>query len=498
MTNNLSLFALLSQGLEATLRDDNPWWRDERIANLPLLRRWAFQPVLQSLQGGLAPVTVLRGPRQVGKTTLLNQTIQALLDQGVHPKRIFRVQFDELPRLKELTEPILELSRWYAETILGKSLNQAALDGEPALIFFDEVQNLPDWAPQLKHLVDINPVRVLVTGSSALRIEAGRDSLAGRILTLEMGPLLLREIAEFQKQGGLKPLLPPNGLGPLKEKSFWQALRAYGEANSTVRDVAFASFADRGAYPVAHARMDQPWERIADFLNETVIRRAIQHDLRLGARGQKRDEHLLEEVFRLACRYAGQSPSPARYVEEIKRAMHANIGPQRAYAYLKFLDGTLLIRLIEPMELRLKRRRGAPRICLCDHALRAAWLQEVIPLTLEGLQEHPHLSDLAGHLAESVVGYFLGSLVNLDVAHFPERGAEPEVDFVITVGERRVPIEVKYKKRIDYQDLAGLRSFMDKPHYNAPFSIVVTLTNEIASEDPRIVSMPLASLLLMR
>ena len=49
--------------------------------------------------------------------------------------------------------------------------------------------------------------------------------------------------------------------------------------------------------------------------------------------------------------------------------MNANIGWQRILAYLKFLDGTLLIRLIEPHELRLKRRRGASKLCLCDPML---------------------------------------------------------------------------------------------------------------------------------
>jgi predicted AAA+ superfamily ATPase len=284
----------------------------------------------------------------------------------------------------------------------------------------------------------------------------------------------------------------------LRKKAFWQELRAFGEEKREIRQSAFAAFSERGAYPVAQARVDEPWERVADFLNETVIRRAIQHDLRLGAKGQKRDEHLLEEVFRLACRYAGQSPTPALYLEEIKRAMSANIGPQRVLAYLKFLDGTLLVRLVEPLELRLKRRRGASKICLCDHALRAAWLQEVVPLTPEGLTTSPHLADLAGHLAESVVGYFLGSLVNLDVAHFPERGSEPEVDFVVTVGEQRIPVEVKYRRRIDHQDTVGLRSFMEKAHYNAPFGVLVTLTDDPGSDDPRIVSLPLPSLLLMR
>ena len=154
--------------------------------------------------------------------------------------------------------------------------------------------------------------------------------------------------------------------------------------------------------------------------------------------------------------------------------------------------------MVEPLELRLKRRRGAPKICLCDHALRAAWLQEVVPLTPEGLANAPHLSVLAGHLAESAAGYFMGSLPNLDFAHFAERGAEPEVDFIATVGERRIPIEVKYRRRIDHQDTLGLRAFMDKPHYNAPFGLLVTLMDEETSEDPRIVSLPLSSLLLMR
>jgi predicted AAA+ superfamily ATPase len=245
-------------------------------------------------------------------------------------------------------------------------------------------------------------------------------------------------------------------------------------------------------------RPDQPWEKVADLLGETVIRRAIQHDLRMGPRGQKRDEHLLEEVFRLACRYVGQSPSQALYLDEIRRAMNANIGWQRVFAYLKFLDGTLLLWLIEPLELKLKRRRGASKLCLCDHALRAAWLQEVVPLTPEGLEQFPHLSDLAGHIAESVTGYFLRSIINLDVAHFPERGAEPEVDFVLTVGEQRIPVEVKYRRRIDYRDTQGLRAFIEKAHYNAPFGILVTLMDEPGSDDPRIVSLPLSTLLLMR
>ncbi|MBM3837877.1 MAG: ATP-binding protein [Verrucomicrobia bacterium] len=488
----------ITSGLEVLIRNANPWWRGEAISDVPPFRRWAFDPVLESLLKGMTPATVLRGPRQIGKTTLLVQVIQKLLADGTASSRILRLQFDDLPELKKLAMPLVELVDWYAKNVLHKTLNQAANEGGPPLLFLDEVQNLADWAPQLKHLVDIGRVRALVTGSSALRIEAGRDSLAGRITTFEMGPLLLREIAELRGFGHAPAYLPHNGLGPLKEKSFWEGLREFGETHARLRRDAFKAFSERGAYPVAQVRTDMTWEKVADFLNETVIRRAIQHDLRMGPKGQKRDEHLLEEVFRLACRYVGQSPSQTLYLEEIKRAMNANIGWQRIFNYLKFLDGTLLVRLVEPLELRLKRRRGASKICLCDHTLRAAWLQEKIPLSPEDLNAAPHLADLAGRVAESAAGYLLRSIIGLDVAHFPERGAEPEVDFVLTVGEQRIPIEVKYRRRIDFQDTHGLRSFIEKAHYHAPFGILVAQGEEESVRDPRIVSLPLSSLLLMR
>ena len=497
--SQLTLPGLLADGAERILRDSNPWWRGERLFGLPPVRRWAFTPTLKGLKTGLAPVTVLRGPRQVGKTTTLNQVIDTLLNEGVEPKRIFRVQFDDIPQLQRMATPILDLAAWYADHVLGQSINAYAhAIGGPVYLLLDEVQNLPDWATQVKHLVDLQPVRAVVTGSSALRIEAGRDSLAGRLSTIEMGPLLLREVAQLRGIGTLEPYLPFNGLAPLKDKAFWQGLRAFGEQHHRLRDAAFESFSDRGAYPLAHTRLDASWDEIAAQLVETVVRRAIQHDLRVGERGRRRDEPLLEEVFRLSCRYIGQSPSQTLYLDEVKRSLNANIGWQRILAYLKFLDATLLVRLIEPLELRLKRRKGGAKLILSDHALRAAWLQEKVPLEPLALQAAPHLADLAGRIAESTAGQLFKSIINLGVHHFPERGSEPEVDFVLTVGDQRIPVEIKYRRRIDHADTRGLRAFIEKTVYNAPFGVLVTLLDEPGSDDPRIVSLPLSSLLLMR
>ena len=500
MTRDLFDKERLTPALDEFLRSTNPWWERKPGRVLPSFRRWAFSPTRRRLESGLAPIVVLRGPRQVGKTTIQEQLIQQYLKDDVEPQRLLRVQFDELPPLKELKTPILSLGRWFENRILGMTFNEAAHAGRPAYLFLDEVQNLGDWAPQLKSLVDHHTVHVLVTGSSALRIEAGRDSLAGRITQLDLGPLLLREIAEMRGYGPINGYLIENGLSALLDLDFWMGLREHGKKYTQIRDSALRDFSARGGYPIAQERADRPWEEIADQLNQMVIRRVIQHDLRLGERGRRRDPNLLEEVFRLACRYTGQAPGQAVFVNEIRTALQANIGWQRILTYLRFLDGSLLLRLVEPLELRLKRKKRAnAKICLCDPSLRASWLQEIIPLDPEGLRQFPHLADLAGHLAESVAGYFLGNIPGLDLAHFPERGAEPEVDFVLTIGERRIPLEIKYRQTIDPQrDTLGLRAFIEKTVYNAPFGVLVTLHDDVTVPDPRIVTVPLSSLLLMR
>ena len=266
----LTLDGLLSSGAERNLRDANPWWRGDRQYDIATIKRWAYAPVLKGLLRGLAPVTVLRGPRQVGKTTLLNQIIDELLTQGVNPTRIFRVQFDDIPDLRRLETPILDLAAWYADNVIGQSFQAFAREQKgPVYLLLDEVQNLPDWATQLKHLVDLQPVRAIVTGSSALRIEAGRDSLAGRVSTIEIGPLLLREISEMHGASPIAPFLPYNGLGVLKDKTFWENLRSFGEAHRALRDQAFAWFSDLGGYPLAHKREDATWECRANLSRQS-------------------------------------------------------------------------------------------------------------------------------------------------------------------------------------------------------------------------------------
>ncbi len=492
--------ATISPQLSADLRRMNPWWIGESIPPQPKMRRHLVAQIDRRLAAGIAPIVLVRGSRQVGKTTAQFHIIEDLLKEGVPPTSILRVQFDELASLQQVKEPILTISDWFQQNITEKSFNSLAQDGQKAYLFFDEVQNLDGWHAQLKSLVDNTSVNAIVTGSSALRIEMGRDSLAGRISPVDAGVLSLTEIGALRNLDTIPPFLPDNGLSSLTHKEFWEELRAYGQRNAEFRLEAFRHFSERGGYPLVHNRSNTDWPLLADQLNETVIKRVIQHDLRVSSHGgRRRDAQLLEELFRLACRYAGQAPTVTMLADEARQSLNANIGSQRVTQYLRFLADTLLIRLIPPLEIRLKRKRGSSKLCLVDHGLRASWLQEQIPLTSDGLEQYPELTSLAGHLAESIFGSVASTIHGLDIAHFPQRGIEREVDFVLTVGAQRVPVEIKYQRRIDpLRDTLGIRSFLDKSVNNASFGLLITQDNSGEVDDPRIVTIPLSTFMLLR
>jgi predicted AAA+ superfamily ATPase len=475
----------------------NPWWQEGRPPSTPKSIRDVVLVVERRMTQRLAPIVVVRGPRQVGKTTAQLQVIERLLETGTSPKRIMRLQCDELPSVAEQHEQLIAAVEWFEASILKRSLNEAMRELGPIYLFFDEVQNVATWTAQLKHLVDTTSkeLRVFVTGSSALKIALGRDSLAGRLHTIDIGTLTLREISSI-RFGESLPSVLAGAASDMGRKEFWLKVRANGSVATEERGRAFAAFSTFGGYPMAHRLIDQTWAEVAIQLKETVIDRVISHDLRVSQRGRAPDSGVLAEIFRLGCRYVGQAPSAKMLADEARRGLNADVDPERIRHYLKLLDMSLLLRCVPASEMRLKRNRGPGKICLVDHGLRACWLQEVVPL-------EPHLLDdesmctLAGRIVESVVGSYLLHEPTLALSHFPERPGEPEVDFVLAVGDRRVPLEVKYRRRIDPErDLVGLRAFMDKPANNAPFGILIAQA-PAELDDPRIVCLPLPSLLSM-
>ncbi|OYV74327.1 MAG: hypothetical protein B7Z74_02480, partial [Deltaproteobacteria bacterium 21-66-5] len=313
----------------------------------------------------LAPIVAMRGPRQVGKTTIQHQLIEDLLKlRGVNASRIFRIQFDDVPLLGSYRQPILALEQWCEKNVLREPLNAVADRNEPVYLFFDEVQNLKSWAPQVKSLVDNSAAKTLITGSSALRIASGRDSLAGRISMIELGPLRLGEIAGVRRLGTLPPFHPTGEIEAWTKKDFWLDLARYADRHGKILRRAFDAFCQFGGYPRGH----QPGatrSELAGSVIDLVVKRTLGHDLRAGVGGRTRDRSIVEETFRRVCRYAGQAVRPKFISDEVAQVLGAGVREQAVRDAIAFLADAMLVHEVQPLEALTKRQSHPPKLCLC-------------------------------------------------------------------------------------------------------------------------------------
>ncbi len=157
----------------------NPWWRDPagwRKADVQLrtAARSALdydpRPLDDLTPGGLY---ILRGPRRVGKSTVLTRLISRHLDAGIPPRNILHVSVEG-----RTDRDVVDIVRRASTTWLGGN------DGE-RLWVIDEITGVKGpWPEAIKRLRDSDPQfsadTVILTGSSAARFDEARKQLAGR------------------------------------------------------------------------------------------------------------------------------------------------------------------------------------------------------------------------------------------------------------------------------------------------------------------------------
>lgn len=176
------------------IADLNPWWADPaaRAAREPVRR--SLQPrILRDLQASDRRALVLIGPRQVGKTVVLRQCIDDLLNAGWPPGNITYFDFsdDRLTGIVKTPRDVVERAP------------PSFVQRHRRAIFLDEIGRVTGWADWLKQMVDREAHRILVTDSAAHLLHgAGRESGLGRWEQHTLEGLTYREYLEFQSQPG--------------------------------------------------------------------------------------------------------------------------------------------------------------------------------------------------------------------------------------------------------------------------------------------------------
>ena len=139
----------------------------------------------------MGEVTVIKGIRRSGKSTLMINLIKQLLGQGVDKASILFVNLEDPRFINHLDVALLEKIK---ETYL-EYLNPQ----EEIYIFLDEVQNIPDWEKWVNKEYELRLSHLCISGSnsSLLSSEIG-TALSGRYVSVDVYPLSFKEYVAFQ------------------------------------------------------------------------------------------------------------------------------------------------------------------------------------------------------------------------------------------------------------------------------------------------------------
>jgi uncharacterized protein len=489
--------ARLSDEAASVLKELNPWWftsppivRPEP----PAYRRPLVRELSARLRRPRGLIEVVRGPRQVGKTTGIYQIIQDLLREKVDPTNIIFIRFD-LELLREEPSAIRHILQWYAEQIRGRPFHL----GGRSFVFLDEIHKLKRWDQEVKHIGDTFPLRMLLTGSSSVLVaRGGRESLAGRVFTTELPTFSFREVLECWKPK-LAQCLPP----PIRfTHSFGDALRkttVHMDQLKAQQKLAIwrslERYYIRGGYPRLHSGEihDDVW---ADYLQQTVLDNVLGADIPDLFPVER--PQLLRHLYLSVARLTG-TIMPQNKLAEAANLLQMATNQVTVGKYLHYLADALMIREFRKFPLASKGSARVPaKITVSDLGVRNAIFRGAPSLA----ESDP---GLLGPLVETMVQGVIRDH-GLQVHYFREhenprnhRSTIREVDFIAERSDGQVlPIEVKFRKTVREDDVQGLLHFIERYGrlLEETRGVMVTRAFERWDPDRRILFVPLHTFLL--
>ncbi|MBK5938500.1 ATP-binding protein [Halochromatium roseum] len=344
------------------------------------------------------PVLLLTGPRQVGKTTVL--------EQCAGPERR-RVTLDDLDA-RDLAQhdPALFLQRY------------------PPPLLIDEVQYAPQLFSAIKLLVDRSqmPGQFWLTGSQKFHLMQGvSESLAGRVAILDLLGLSAAECAGHAKEA--TPFLPsPDWIERIER------IDHRSESASTgLLDLYRRIW--RGSFP--RLALDERISHNLFFSSylQTYVQRDVQALARVG------DTGAFLRLVRAAAVRTGQLLNYADLARDV------DIDQKTVKAWLGILEGAGLVYLLPPWHSNLtKRLVKTPKLYFLDTGLCAYLAQWTTPEALEaGAMSGAILETYA--VAEVLKSYWHnGEAVQL--FFYRDRDGR-EIDLLIERDQRLYPIEIK-------------------------------------------------------
>lgn len=380
------------------IQTDHVWWTQMKIPFYNELKKRKYYPGFFELitQTTLHRAVVLMGPRRVGKTVMMYQAVQDLLQEGVNPVKILYFSLDT-PIYTNITP----------EELIQLALDQHKTTIEGCYIFFDEIQYLKNWAIHLKSLVDRNrKTKFIASGSAAaaLRMKSV-ESGAGRFSDFFLPPLTFAEYIDLNEYDYLLEETEVDFMGPRK---FYRSTEI-DQLNQHFRD-----YINFGGFPEI-ALNAQEVKNPELIIQKDITEKVIMKDLP----GLFGIENILElqQFFNVLSYRTGEILNYKNVSEETKT------DNKTVKKYIEYLESAFLIKVLQRVDVTAKRFKNITqfKIYLTNPSLFTGLFGKVN----EGDERFPHLVETA-----IFAQYLHRNYHFLRYASWKRNGIEGEVDLI--------------------------------------------------------------------
>lgn len=175
----------------AEIADQNPWWRHNKEFERYDQHLKKAKPIFfkrKEIGFKKGNIYILRGPRQVGKTTYLKDIVRKLIERGVPSKSILYLSLDFFTSRREMRNAI----NYFLDS---------TRDAPKIYLLLDEITSIDNWNLEIKFMADQGVTKrgvIVATGSSAVKLKVKGGLLPGRGLEgneYYIKPLSFREFA---------------------------------------------------------------------------------------------------------------------------------------------------------------------------------------------------------------------------------------------------------------------------------------------------------------
>jgi hypothetical protein len=352
-------------------------------------RRPQFTEVLERMNEPRKFIQVLAGPRQVGKSTLIDQVLEAC----------------PLPNYLYNADGIDENDTdWIRRIWEGVRTQMDTKQQTEAVLVIDEIHKINLWSELVKREWDADTrsrrqLKVFLLGSSRLMLRKGlTESLAGRFELIRLGHWTLQEM----------------------EDAFGWTLDEW---------IYF------GGYP-GSAGLIKDLRRWRKYIKEALVAPAIEKDVILTSNIYK--PTLMKQLFELGCSYSSELLSLTKALGQLQDAGNVTT----LSSYLEILNQcNLLTGLQKYSNDKARRYQSVPKFQVYNNALLTAYKGT----TYEKDRIDPQIW---GRWVESAVGtYLLGGIEEGGYNVFYWRERSDEVDYIIVRQGETIALEVKSGRR---------------------------------------------------